>query len=345
MKRIPALLLLLTLLAESLTGCVLVVDNTMPKVIGVVSKKDDSSFWNTVLSGAEDAALQNGYAITFRGPLEEGHDGVEEQKKIIDLALENEVCGLVVAGVGPGLEDRMEICHERNIPVIQFDSGLYPKDLAKLKKNKVNPVIASVYTDNVAAGELAAEKFFLAVRQDLVLSLIKYKLGVLQHDRTAAGEERCHGFLTRFEELAEADPETRGKYEIFVEKCVTEADNAYGKALDRLRSKGVRGVFLTNQEAVNQVYDQIQEHPNKYDFMVFAGFDAGKKQVAWMQQEEGARLLGSVIQNSYALGYNAVLQCISGLEARGVTAFVELDCEWYDLDNLQEMQDKGLVYE
>ena len=334
----------LLLLSLTLSGCVKVVENQERKIIAVAAKKDSGSFWNAVLSGAEDAASENGYGLTFRGPETDGQDGLEEQKEIIRLAMENHAVGLLVAAVGPGLADLMEDAFERNIKVIQLDSGLFDSDSYYLKKHKISPVIASVYTNNEKAAAINAEHLFSAVRQDIAGSLVPYVVGVLQHDLSPSGRDRAKGFVDAFEALAEEDPETRGKYRIEVVKCSTDRDNNYGKALEKLRKKGVRAVFLTNQEAVNQVYDQIRNCPLRYDYILFTGFDSGKKQVEWMRSTEGPKLLGSVTQDAYALGYNAALQCVNGMEARGVTAFVEIPAAWYDKENLEEMQIKNLVF-
>ena len=328
-----------------LAGCVSIVENVEPKVIAVVSGDEKGSFWHGALAGAEDAALENGYAITFRGPESKGREAVEQQRNIIQLALDNQVKGIVIAAAGPGLKDLMEEADKRNMPVIQFDCGLSPLDLSRLKSEKRSPVVASVYTKDRKAGALAAEGMFRKVRRDITLSMIPYAVGVIQHDMSAAGEYRTQGFLERFRELADADPETAGKYELRLHKCVSGKSDTYIRAMNILKEQRVRAMFLTSQDVVEQIYDEICAHPGKYDYLVFTGFDGGRKQIQWMRGDIGAELLGSVTQDSYEIGYNAVLQCINGLEARGVTAFVELPGAWYDEDTLEEMISKNLVYE
>ena len=345
MKKRSITLIFSVFLTFCLSGCVSVVENKDPKVIAVISKEDQGSFWHGALAGAEDAALQNGYAITFRGPETQGQEGLESQKKIIQLALDNEVCGMVIAAVGPGLMNEMETANSLGLPVVQFDSGLYPLDLVRLKNEKNSPVISSVCTQDRKAGALAAEGMFENIRRDITLSMIPYVVGVIQHDMSPSGENRTLGFLDRFRELADGDSETAGKYELKVHKCISGKNGTYVQAMNVLKQQRVRAILLTNQDAVEQIYDEICAHPGKYDYLVFAGFDGGRKQINWMRSDIGAKLLGSVTQNAYEIGYNAVMQCINGLEARGVTAFVELPGVWYDRKNLEEMIRKNLVYE
>ena len=345
MVKSSVVLIFSAIMTLCLGGCVSIVENTEPDVIAVISKNDKGSFWHGALAGAEDAALENGYAITFRGPEVTGREGVKNQKELIQLALDNKVRGIVIAAAGPGLMEQMDMADSRDLPVIQFESGLHPLDLSRLKQEKKNPVIASVYTHNRKAGALAAEELFRKIRRDISLSMIPYVVGVIQHDMSAAGENRAQGFLERFRELADEDPETVGKYNLVLHKCVSEKNNTYVRALNSLMEQRVRAVFLTNQDTVEQIYDEICVHPGKYDYLVFTGFDAGLKQIHWMRSDLGAKLIGSVTQNSYDIGYHAILQCINGLEARGVTAFVELSGVWYEPENLDEMISKNLVYE
>ena len=343
MKKRFCILLLAALLI--LTGCGIQVEETEKKFIAVVSKEDGGAFWNTVLIGAEDAALENGYGLTFRGPAEPGLSGLEEQRKIVELALENNASAIVLAAAGAGYDDLLIEAHNRQIPVVALDSGIYQSDLSKLKGKKQSPVVASVYLNNRKAAALAAESLYKEIRQDIILSRIPYAVGILQHDGSATGMERTQGFISTFTELADGDPETKGKFRFLVEACTSGAEDAYVKALHSLKRQGARGIFLTNQFAVDQVYEEIRGNRGSYAQMVFVGFDSGKRQISWIRDPHMPRLVGSVAQDAYLMGYKAVTQCVNALEARGVTAFVEIPGAWYDRENIEEMIGKQIVFE
>ena len=349
MKKILAATLAAVVLSAGLSGCGMVLDHNETKVISVVSKGDDSAFWRAVLAGAEDAALENGHAITFRGTDTMGQEGIPEQQRILQLALDNDAVGIVVAAVGEGLADQLAEADRRNIPVIQFDSGVWPTDLAALKKDKCNPVVASVYTKNREAAHISAEKLYDHVWWNIAGVKDPYGhpfvVGVIQHDLSVSGQERTAGFVERFTELAEMNPETRGKFKIKVQVRSSSARNNYAKALDHLYEESVDAVFMTSGDVVEQVAEEIKKTGDKYADVIFTGFDAGDRQLNWMRSDEKPLLIGSVTQDAYQLGYNAVLQCVNGMEARGVTAFVEIPGIWYNRYSLEELMEQNLIEE
>ena len=233
---------------------------------------------------------------------------------------------------------------QKNIPVVQFDSGIWENDLAALNSAGKNPIVASVATSNLLAAALAAENFFNAVKQDIKAS-DKYVIGVIQHDETQTGIHRAKGFIDRFKELADADDDTKGKYRIEKEVKPGDADNAYRTALEALYEKGANAVFMSNEGVVKQVFDAIGSAGSKYDDMVFCGFDAGSKQIEWMKKNGGARLIGAVAQDSYKIGYHAAEQAIFAAEGKEYSPSVEVLGAWWNKENADKMISDGLVYE
>ena len=65
------------------------------KVIGVVAKGESHAFWQSVKAGAEAAAKEKGYTITFRGPASESPKDIPSQQEMVQTALSNNVAGLV----------------------------------------------------------------------------------------------------------------------------------------------------------------------------------------------------------------------------------------------------------
>ena len=102
---------------------------------------------------------------------------------------------------------------------------------------------------------------------------------------------------------------------------------------------------MSNEGVVKQVYDAIKAAGTKYDSIMFCGFDAGTKQIEWMRSTTGAKLVGSVAQDSYQIGYNAVEQAIFAVEGKTVTGTVSIAGAWWDASNVDEMITKNLVYE
>lgn len=314
------------------------------KVIGVVAKGESHAFWQAVKAGAEDAAEKYGYTITFRGPASESAKDLPAQMEMVQTALSNQVSGLVLATIGEGYTDMLTQAYDRKIPVVQFDSGVWKNDIKALDAAGKNPILSSVATSNRDAAAVAAEHFFAAVKEEIAASE-KYVLGVIQHDQTQTGADRAEGFIEKFTELANADASTEGKYVIEKEVKDGDANNAYVTALEALCEKGAQAVFMCNEGVVKQVSDAIAAAGGKYDTMKFCGFDAGTKQIQWIKAGNGAKLVGSVAQDSYNIGYNAVEQCIRAIEGKEVEENVSIAGAWYDESNIDEMIEKNLVYE
>ncbi len=316
------------------------------KTIAVVAKGESHAFWQAVKRGAEDAAEKYGYNITFRGPATESSSDLPSQKEMVQTALSNNVSGLVVATIGEGFADMLTQAYDKKIPVVQFDSGVWEADIKTLDSQKKNPIVSTVATSNKDAAALNAEHFFEAIKADITKSQGTYVIGVIQHDETQTGIDRVEGFIEKFTELADADDTTKGKYKIEKEVKPGDSNNAYIDALNALVEKKCKAIFMSNEGVVKQVSDAIAANQGKYDGIVFSGFDAGTKQIEWIKNKNSkSKLLGSVAQDSYNIGYNAVEQCVFAIEGKDVKTKVDIDGQWYDMENIDKMIQENIVYQ
>lgn len=344
-KKMVSLLaagLMLVSSVGALAGCGKSGGGEKQKTIAVIAKGESHAFWQSVKAGAEDAGKKYGYTITFRGPASESAKDLPSQKEMVQTALSGNPSGLVLATIGEGFTDFLTQANDKKIPVVQFDSGVWAKDLESIGDK--NPIVSSVATSNRLAAGLVAEKFFEAVKADIAAS-DSYVMGIIQHDETQTGIDRAGGFEEKFTELVEADASTKGKVEIRKEVKPGDADQAYKAALEKLFEEGASAIFMSNEGVVKQVSDAIGAAGNKYDNVKFCGFDAGTKQIEWMKKTTGPVLIGSVAQDSYQIGYQAVEQAIFAAEGKTVTADVAISGAWWDATNVDEMIEKNLVYE
>jgi len=338
MKKIIALVLVVVMvLAMAACGSA-----AKSNTIAVVAKGESHAFWQAVKAGAEAAAKEDGYEVTFRGPASESAKDLPSQIEMVQTALSNNVAGLVLATIGTGFTDLLLDANDKGIPVVQFDSGIWADDVAALGDK--NPILAGVATSNTAAAAVAADHLFEEIKDDIAASAEAYVVGVIQHDETQTGIDRAQGFIDRFVELADADSTTAGKYVIEKEVKPGDADNAYVSALEALYEKGAQAIFMSNEGVVKQVYDATKAAEGKYDSILFCGFDAGTKQIEWIKATSGPKLLGSVAQDSYSIGYEAVKTCIAAIKGESVTD-VAIAGAWYDASNIDEMIANNLVYE
>ena len=320
--------------------------NDGKKTIAVVAKGESHAFWQAVKSGAEAAGEKYGYNITFRGPASESAKDLPSQMEMVQTALSNNVAGLVLSTIGAGYSNMLEQAYDKKIPVVQFDSGIWTADVDTINKNNKNPIKSSVATSNYLAAGLAAENFFATIKSDISDSSSVYVIGVIQHDETQTGIDRATGFIDKFKELADADSTTRGKYSIVKEVKPGDANNAYKDALEALYERGTKAVFMSNEGVVKQVYDAICAAGSKYGAIKFCGYDAGTKQIEWMKKTTGStKLVGSVVQDSFQIGYRAVEQAVFAIEGKTVTETVSIAGAWWNATNVDEMISKKLVYE
>jgi ribose transport system substrate-binding protein len=338
MKRIFALALVLVMIL-GLVACANMKDNGK-KTIAVIAKGESHAFWQAVKAGAQKAADEKGYNLTFQGPGGEDATFVSAQVGMVQTALSNEADGIVLATIGAGFGDLLTQAYDNGIPIVTFDSGL--KNPEEITEGK-NPIVAHVATDNKVASAINGKKLFEAIKADIAASTETYVVGVIQHDQTQTGIDRTAGFVETFKALADADSTTAGKYTIEIEIRDGDKNQAYVQALEALNEKGVKALFMTNEGVVKQVYDATKSSIGTYDHIIFSGFDAGTKQLTWMKENGTPALIGSVAQDSIEMGYQAVLQCIAAIEG-GKPANQNIVGTWYDTTNLNEMLSKDLAY-
>ena len=343
MKKLIALLLV-AVMAFGLVACAGNTDSGSESkgTIAVIAKGESHAFWQAVKAGAQKAATEKGYDLTFRGPANENPESVPSQMSMMQTALTSNVKGIVLATIGSGFGEMLTQAYDKGIPVVTFDSGL--KAASDITEGK-NPIKAHVATDNKAAASIAGEKLFEAVKADIAAATeaAPYVVGVIQHDETSTGLDRAEGFIGKFKALADADDTTKGKYTIVKEVKPGDANQAYKEALEALYEKGIKAVFMTNEGVAKQVYDAAKAAEGKYDNIVFAGFDAGTKQVTWIKTNDTPTIIGAVAQDSIKMGYEAVMQCIAAIEG-GTPEDKLIDGTWYNKDTVVEMIEKDLAY-
>ena len=338
MKKLIALLLVLVL-AISMVACTPANTDGGKKTIAVIAKGETHAFWQAVKAGAVDAGKEAGYEVTFQGPTSESESEVPNQRNMVESALANKSTkAIVLATIGTGFVDQLVSAYNKGIPVVEFDSGLYSNG-ADITAGK-DPTIGSVATDNKKAGGVVAENFYAYLKAQNVLTN-GYKVGVIQHDATSTGIDRAEGFIEKINELAKAD-------NITLEINRQEKQNNAGEyklGLTALTEWGAQAIFMTNEGVVNEVFPEVKDNADPYKNILFCGFDAGTNQYNWIKDagKTCALLVGSVAQDSYSIGYQAVKLAIAKLEG-GKVEDVGIGGQWYNADNIDDLKNKNIFY-
>ncbi len=341
MKKLIAMLLVLVM-AISLVACAESGNNNTGDskgTIAVIAKGETHAFWQAVKAGAEAAGKEAGYKVTFQGPTAESEQYVSEQRNMVQTALNTaDIKALVMATIGLGFTDELVAAYDKKLPVVEFDSGLYNGG-ADITEGK-DPTVCGVATNNKLAGELVAENFYAYLKAQNVLTN-GYKIGVIQHDSTATGIDRAEGFIEKINELAKADSIT---LDINRQEKQNNAGE-YKLALQALKDWGAASIYMTNEGVVNEVYPVISDEADTYKNILFCGFDCGTNQYEWIKDAGKTRalLVGSVAQDSYNIGYNAVKQAIAAVEGKKVED-VGIGGAWYTTENIDELLEKNVFY-
>ena len=337
--KILAVVLAIALCSISFIACNDDTQGDTKGTIAVVAKGETHAFWQAVKAGAEQAGKDYGYNVTFRGPTAESEEYVNQQREMVQAALNTkDIKAIVLATIGLGFGDELTAAYDKGLPVVEFDSGLYSAG-ADITEGK-DPTIGGVATDNYAAAGVAAENFYAYLKAQNVL-VNGYKVGIIQHDSTSTGIDRAGGFKDKITALAQADGYT---LDINVQ---VKANNAgeYKLGLTALKEWGAQAIFMTNEGVVNEVFPEISDNAATYKDILFAGFDAGTNQYNWIKDAGAtyALLVGSVAQDSYSIGYKAVELAAKKLAGEKV-ADVGIAGVWYNAENIDEQKDKNIFY-
>lgn len=309
------------------------------KTIVLVGENESSGFFQNLKKGAEEAAKKYGYTLEYMGTQENAESIVSAHISGLENVIKNDVSGVVIVPKGEGYSEIYGKLYDAEIPVVQIDN-LTEDDFEKIEGNKKNPVVSMVSTSYQEAGALCAEKLFEEIKEDIKKSADVFIVGVIQRDDSASDEEKTEGFIEKFSELADADSEIKDKY-----KIETESESTVENSLSELEEEKIKAVFITHPSIADKVSDIVSADAEKYKNIVFCGFDSGAKQLKWLENENIAKFIGGVAQDSYNLGYNAVEQCIFSIQGKEVKSEIEIEAKWYDKTNIDEMKQDKIVFE
>ena len=340
MKKLIALILALIMVVGLVACAEKPAANTDSKgTIAVIAKGETHAFWQAVKAGAVAAGKEAGYNVTFQGPTSESESEVPNQRNMVESALNTkDIKAIVLATIGTGFVDQLVAAYDKGLPVVEFDSGLYSNG-ADITEGK-DPTIGSVATDNRKAGGVVATNFYAYLKTQEGFGN-GYKIGVIQHDATSTGIDRAEGFVEEIKKLAAADSI---ELDIQVEKKQNNAGE-YKLGLTSLKSWGAQAIFMTNEGVVNEVFPEVKDNAADYKDILFCGFDAGTNQYDWIKDAGAtcALLVGSVAQDSYSIGYEAVKLAIAKLDGKEVSD-VGIAGVWYTAENIDEQKEKNIFY-
>ena len=270
--------------------------------IAVIVKATDSDFWQYVLIGALNAAVDYPVNVTTYGPPSEVD--IEQQIAILENVITRQPDAIVIASTSSEASvPALERAYDQGIVIITIDNAV--------RTDKIHSFLA---TDNIEAGGKAAESMveFLKERG---LPLNK-KVGVIS---SMAGVQvlidRDNGFVNRLRELA---PEMEILPIRYVDDDMLRAMQA---TEDLLTAHGddIVGFFADNNLTGDGLARVIDER-GLHDKIVAVAFDSDPEEI---QALRTGALDALILQDPYNMGYMGVVSAIRAIEGEELPKYVD----------------------
>lgn len=322
----------------------------------IVSKGFQHQYWQAVLLGANNKAAELGVTINFVGPNSESD--IADQVQMLNNAINAQpnAIGLAALDTSACL-DAIQTAKDAGIPIIGFDSGV--PDAPE------GAVLANCATDNYAAGELAAEEMYKAIKDRIAGASAPVRIGVLSQDATSESVgNRGLGFIDKIGSLIIADGKTvnvEGN-DKFVNGCKVEKTAGADVVIEVLVPAQVTSELssidcqtLLNKADTIAIYGSNQhsgeamvtgnENLNKFgtgpDQVIGVAFDSGA--VIKAAVKDGT-FLGAVTQAPVAMG-EALVQALYDVANGKSVSDVDTGCQWYTSENMDSPEISPNLYD
>ena len=287
--------------------------------IAFVAKGYASPFWAAVKKGAEDAGSELGYALTFSGP--DNDSDVTRQNDQLNQALVQRPVALAFAALDSTAQASvLGQFDEAGIPVIAFDSGVPGSSIPK----------TTVATDNRAAAAEAAKRMSELIGGSGEVAII------CQSQTSVTGQDREQGFRAWLADNAPGITVVEVQYNNSDQAIAQQQAGAILQAHPNLV-----GIFATDDDGA-VASAQASVTAGRESKVTIIGFDSGKPQMELIRQ---GVISGSITQNPYEMGYDAVMSVDKVIKGETVEEFTDSGFAWYDKTNIDDPEIQRAVYE
>ena len=322
----------------------------------IVSKGFQHAYWQAVKKGADNKAKELGVTINFVGPNTESD--IADQVQMLNNAINAAPSAIGFAALDTQAAlDAIQTAMDSGIPIIGFDSGV--------SGAPDGAVLANASTDNYAAGELAAEKTYEAIKDTIANASGTVRIGVLSQDATSESVgNRGLGFIDKMGELCIAAGKTvnvEGNQKFIADSKVekTEGANviievAVPATVDASLSKTDCETLLNKDDTI-AIYGSNQ---HSGEAMVSANetlqkFGTGEGKVIGVAFDSGAVIkgavadgtfLGAITQAPVAMGEKLVELMVAAANGESV-ADTDTGCQWYTAENMESEEIAQNLYD
>lgn len=295
-----------------------------PYQIAVIVKATDSDFWQYLIVGANNYAVEHPdlVKVTTYGPPSEAD--IDKQVAILENVISTNPDGIVIASTSSDATiPALEAAYDKGIAIITVDN--------KVNTDKVHSFLA---TDNKVGGAMAADKMVEYLRK--AGKPLSGKVAVVS---AMAGvqvlTDRDRGFVSRLKELAPNIQIIDTKY----------VDNDIIKALgvteDLITTYGsdLIGIFADNNHSADGVARAIGEQGLK-DRIVVTAYDSDPEEVAAIKS---GVLKAIMVQDPYGMGYKGVDSAVKVIEGATLPAYVDTGVVAIEQHTVNDPAAQGLL--
>ena len=317
----------------------------------IIVKSFQSTYWQAAVQGIEQACGELGVTANSNGPANESD--IADQVQMLDSAIQKKPDGIGLAACDTNsVIDSLQKALEAGIPVVCFDTGV--------DEAPEGSVLATVATDNEAAGAVAAENMFPVIEEKVKAATTdkKVRIGEVNQDATALNiQQRGKGFIDKMLELctdagkkvavvgnefyvnATEGAVAESEAEVIIEVGVpaqTTVDLASTEAQKIMSKDDTIAIFGSNQTTAegvitaNQTLNKLASDPA--EGIIGVGFDAGTPQKEAIMN---GQFIGSVTQSPLMMGYECIYTLTDIADGKDVSD-LPMDGYWYSKDNMED---------
>lgn len=317
----------------------------------IIVKSFQATYWQAAVQGIEKACDELGVTANANGPANESD--IADQVQMLDDAIQKAPDGIGLAACDTNsVIDSLAKALESGIPVVCFDTGV--------SEAPEGAVVATVATDNEAAGACAATNMYPVIKDVVAAATADapVRIGEVNQDATALNiQQRGLGFINEMIKLCTADGKKVAVVgnEFYVNNCTDKGDEATAEVIievavpaqttvdlatteaNKIMSKAdTIAIFGSNQTTAegvitaNETLNKLATDPA--EGIIGAGFDAGIPQKAAIN---GGKLIGSVTQSPLMMGYKTIYTLVDICDGKTVED-IPMEGYWYNTENMAD---------
>jgi len=293
-------------------------------VIAGIPKSTGGDFWETVESGAVEAAKELDIELKWEGTVTETE--IAEQTKIIENMINLGVDAIALAPLNNQAQRKpVQIAVDNDIPVVIFDSSI-----------DGNAHSSFVATDNSLGGSLGADYMAEQLNGKGRVMVLRFVQG------TASTTKRSEGFIETAKKKGleiVADPFSESGT---LEGSKSVAANTLERFIEngKLELDGIFAANLTSTLGVASALDDLKASGIAAD-VAFVGFDSSKKLVQELQADKIDAL---VVQNPKRMGYLAIKTAYAAAKGEKLEPLVDTGVQVVTTERLEnEAEIRALV--